>query len=62
MNKFQSFQTVKITDKEYERFGQVGTYVGPGDVEGEVNIKFEAADGGEQVYDTFPAEAVEGVM
>ena len=62
MNKFQAFQTVKITDSDYERFGQVGTYVGPGEVDGEVSIKFEGDDGGAQVYDTFPAEAVEGVM
>lgn len=63
MNKFQAFQTVKITDKDYERFGQVGTYVGPGEVDGEVSIKFEGeGDNAEQVYDTFPAEAVEGVV
>jgi hypothetical protein len=61
MNKFQAHQTVKVADKEYERFGQVGTVVG--EKEGEVEIKFEAAAGGEapQEFDSFPVEAIEVV-
>lgn len=60
--KFMSYQTVRITDKEYERFGQVGTFVGDGDVAGEVAVKFEGAKPeDEQVTDTFPEDAVEAI-
>lgn len=60
--KFQSYQTVKIIDKDYERFGQVGTYVGPGVEAGEVEIKFEGAKPeAPQETDTFPASAVESI-
>jgi len=67
--KFQSFQTVRITSEaddngdQYERAGQVGTYVGPGAEPGEVSVKFEgvvteADPYPAQVIDTFPADAV----
>lgn len=68
--QFQSHQPVRITNEadangdKYERAGQVGVYVGPGDEPGEVSIKFEAEAGGEfapQVIDTFPADAVQGL-
>lgn len=60
--KFQSYQTVKIVDKDYQRFGQVGTYVGPGEVAGEVAVKFEGDMPDEpQVTDTFPEAAVESI-
>lgn len=61
---FAAFQTVKIVGAEYERFGQVGVYVGAGDVPGEVAVKFENESGNPadpQVIDTFPADAVAGV-
>jgi hypothetical protein len=69
VNQFQSFQSVRITSEadangeKYERAGQVGTYVGPGDEPGEVAVKFEGVPtAGDpfpaQVVDTFPAEAV----
>jgi hypothetical protein len=62
MNKFQAYQTVKIVDKDYERFGQVGTYVGPGAEAGEVSVKFEGATpDAPQETDTFPADAVESI-
>lgn len=60
--KFQAYQTVKIIDKDYERFGQVGTYVGPGADAGEVAVKFEGAEPADpQVTDTFPESAVESI-
>lgn len=69
MPQFQSFQSVRITDaqdengQQYERAGQVGTYVGPGDEPGEVSVKFEGVPTETdpfpaQVIDTFPADAV----
>lgn len=63
MSKFAAYQSVKVTDKEYERFGQVGVAVGPGDVPGETNVKFESTKGGTapQEFDTFPDEALEGL-
>lgn len=68
MSKFAAFQAVKVIDKEYERFGQVGVYVGPGEEPNESKIKFEAepVDGkvdpmAPQVTDTFPDDALEGV-
>lgn len=69
MNKFAAFQPVKVIGKDYERVGQVGVYVGPGDQPGESAVKFEAelVDGkpadpaAPQVIDTFPDDALEGV-
>jgi hypothetical protein len=69
VNQFQSFQSVRITSEPdangdlYERAGQVGTYVGPGDEPGEVAVKFEGVPTASdpfpaQVIDTFPADAV----
>jgi hypothetical protein len=69
MNKFAAFQSVKVVGADYERTGQVGVYVGPGDQPGESAVKFEAepVDGkpadplAPQVTDTFPDDALEGV-
>jgi hypothetical protein len=61
---FGAYQSVKVTDTAYERFGQVGVYVGPGDEPGEVAIKFEnesGKPGDPQQTDTFPIDAVEAV-
>jgi hypothetical protein len=63
VNQFQSFQTVKVIAEGYERTGQVGTYVGPGDEPGEVAVKFEGEATASnpfpaQVIDTFPADAI----
>lgn len=60
--KFMSYQTVRIVDESYERHGQVGTFVGDGDVAGEVAVKFEGEKPeDEQVTDTFPEDAVEAI-
>lgn len=60
---FAAFQSVKVVGADYERTGQVGVCVGPGDEEGETKVKFEADEGGTepQVFDTFPNDALEGV-
>ena len=56
---FQTYQTVKITDVDYERFVQVGVYVGPGEEAGTLAVKFEgAAPGDPQETEDFPASAV----
>ena len=69
MNKFAAFQSVKVIGADYERHGQVGVCVGPGEEPGETKVKFEAelVDGkpadpqAPQVIDTFPDDALEGV-
>jgi hypothetical protein len=62
MNKFPAYATVKVTDKDYERFGQVGVYVGPGEERGTAAVKFEGEGAGAaQVIDDFPEDAVEVV-
>lgn len=61
---FAAFQSVKVTEEGYERTGQVGVVVGPGDEEGETAVKFEAQGGAAttpQEIDTFPNEALTGV-
>lgn len=55
MNLFQTYQSVKVKDTEYERFGQVGSYLGPGEEPGESLVKFD--DGN----DTFPNDALVGL-
>lgn len=63
MNKFAAFQSVKVTAPDYERTGQVGVAVGPGDEPGETLVKFEPEAGGTapQEFDTFPDDALEGL-
>lgn len=69
MNKFAAFQTVKVTDQadadgqKYERAGQVGVAVGPGDAPDETRVKFESEAGGTapQEFDTFPNDALQGL-
>jgi hypothetical protein len=45
------YNPVKVTDKDLQRNGQVGVYLGPGDVDGESVIKFEDDKPGH--HDTF---------
>ncbi len=62
--RFSMYQAVKVIDKEYERYGQVGVYVGPAPDAGEVSIKFENESGAPlapQQIDSFPVEALEGL-
>lgn len=61
--QFQSYQSVRIIGEGWERTGQVGVYVGPGEEPGEVSVKFEGVPTETdqfpaQVIDTFPADAV----
>lgn len=62
LQDFQVYTGVKVTDSEYERFGQVGQFLGAGDEEGEGSVKFEGDKPGDpQVVDTFPLDALEPV-
>ena len=47
----QVYGAVKILDPDLERNGQVGVYLGPGEVEGESVVKFDDDKAGE--HDTF---------
>ena len=62
--RFAMYQPVKVVDKEYERAGQVGVYVGPAPDAGEVLLKFENESGvatDPQQIDSFPVDALEGM-
>lgn len=62
MNKFAAFQSVKVTGPDYERTGQVGVAVGPGDDPNETAVKFEGENPGDpQVIDTFPNDDLTGL-
>lgn len=62
LQDFQVYTGVKVIDKEYERFGQVGQFIGPGEGAEEGAVKFEGdTPGAPQVIDTFPLDALEPV-
>jgi hypothetical protein len=45
------YSAVKVNDPELERNGQVGTYLGPGEIDGESIVRFDDDAPGQ--YDTF---------